>query len=73
MRDVKKTYTNGDIIIGWESEKCIHSGNCARGLSSVFKPRETPWIQPDGVSSETIKNQILNCPSGALTFSYKEK
>ncbi len=65
---MKKSYTNGDITVFWEAEKCIHSGNCARGLSEVFKPREKPWIQLGDVPSETIAKQIDTCPSGALSY-----
>ncbi|WP_258104731.1 (4Fe-4S)-binding protein [Marinoscillum sp. MHG1-6] len=61
-----KTYQKEDITVTWESEKCIHSGVCARGLAAVFKPREKPWIQVDNASKEDIVNQVKKCPSGAL-------
>jgi len=68
---MKKEYTNGEVTIVWEQEKCIHSAVCAKGLGEVFKPREKPWIQMGSVSSEDIKNQVKQCPSGAL-FLKKE-
>lgn len=68
MRDVIKKYTNGEITIVWKSAKCIHSGNCFRGLSAVFDPRRKPWITPEGATTEQIIQQIGQCPSGALSY-----
>jgi uncharacterized Fe-S cluster protein YjdI len=63
-----KEYKKEDITILWDSEKCSHSGICAKGLSSVFKPREKPWIQTENASKEEIVSQVLKCPSGALSL-----
>ena len=63
-----KKYKKEDVTIGWETEKCIHAGFCARQLSSVFKPRERPWIQPENASKEEIIAQVKKCPSGALSI-----
>ena len=65
---MKKEYTNGEVTIVWEADKCIHSAVCAKGMSEVFKPREKPWIQMGEVSSEDIVAQVKQCPSGALTI-----
>ena len=67
-KDLKKEYTNGEITIVWQSGKCIHSGNCVKHNSNVFKPREKPWIQPEGSTTEAIRAAVEKCPSGALTF-----
>ena len=64
----KKEYKNDEITVVWKADKCIHSGNCVRGLSNVFKPQDRPWIQLETASTEEIKNTIDNCPSGALTY-----
>ncbi len=64
----KKYYTNKDITVVWDAAKCTHSGNCARGLSSVFKPRERPWIKIDAASSQDIMKTIDTCPSKALSY-----
>lgn len=63
-----KNYSNGEITVLWQAEKCIHSGICARGLSSVFKPKEKPWIKMEATDSETIAAQVKKCPSGALSL-----
>lgn len=65
---MKKQYTNEEITVVWQSDKCIHCAECAKGLPEVFKPREKPWIQMGSVQSETIKAQVEKCPSGALSM-----
>ena len=49
-------------------ELCIHSGRCVRGLPEVFKPKEKPWITPEGSTTEKIIAQVKRCPSGALSY-----
>lgn len=65
---MKKEYTNGEVTVIWQPEKCIHSGICARGLSGVFKPREKPWIEMTGADTQSIIEQVGKCPSGALSI-----
>ncbi|MDD4653043.1 MAG: (4Fe-4S)-binding protein [Methanothrix sp.] len=62
-----KEYSNGDITVVWNPEKCIHARECVRGLPQVFRRGETPWIDMKGASSEEIKSVVDRCPSGALT------
>ena len=61
-----KTYPKEDIEVTWEPEKCIHSGNCVRGLPNVFKPKDKPWIQTENATKDEIIAQVGKCPSGAL-------
>ncbi len=65
---MSKEYTNGEVTIIWKSDLCIHAGLCARNLSSVFQPKERPWIKPEGASTEAIIEQVKQCPSGALSY-----
>ena len=65
-------YSNGEVTIVWKPDLCIHSGNCVRGLSDVFKPRQKPWINADGASTEKIIDQVKKCPSGALSYITNE-
>jgi uncharacterized Fe-S cluster protein YjdI len=39
-----KEYSNGEIIIFWKPEKCIHSAVCEKTLPNVYNPQEKPWI-----------------------------
>ena len=76
MDNIIKKYTNGAITIIWQPSLCIHSTICwkgATGLSSVFNPREKPWIKPEGADTETIRRQVEKCPSGALSYLMNEE
>ncbi len=67
MEEIKE-YTNGEVTIVWNASRCQHSGNCVRGLPSVFKAKQKPWITPQGATTGEIVEQVQKCPSGALTF-----
>jgi len=68
----KKNYSNGTVTVVWQPKLCIHSGNCVKGLNSVFNSRQSPWINMDGADSEAIIAQVKNCPSGALSIIMNE-
>ena len=65
---MKKTYETKKIRVFWDSEKCIHSTNCLRGLPNVFNTRKKPWIDINAAEADEIKRCIDHCPSGALTY-----
>lgn len=68
----KHTYKNTDITVVWQPSLCIHSGICFKGLPAVFDPRgRKPWIEMDKAGTEAIVAQVKQCPSGALSFFYK--
>ena len=69
-KDITKKYSNGEVTIHWKPSLCIHSGICARGLPSVFQPKDKPWIKIDGATSDEIVNQVGKCPSGALSVTF---
>ena len=68
MTNFKKEYKNEKITIVWDKDKCIHSGNCVRGLPEVFQPKERPWIKIEMAPTEAIKDQVLKCPTKALSY-----
>lgn len=68
-----KRYSNGEVEVEWRAHLCIHSENCWRGLPQVFNPKERPWINVDGTSSEGIVAQVRKCPSGALRIAGEER
>lgn len=68
MNEVTKSYSNDEISVVWDSNKCIHSGNCVRSLSSVFQPKSKPWIKMENASSEEIIAAVGKCPSGAISI-----
>jgi uncharacterized Fe-S cluster protein YjdI len=63
-----KEYTNGEVTIKWQPEKCIHSGVCVKMLPKVYHPKEHPWIKPENATSEELISQVSKCPSGALSM-----
>ncbi|MDL5045888.1 (4Fe-4S)-binding protein [Oscillatoria amoena NRMC-F 0135] len=67
-RKITKKYTNGEVTVVWQPDKCIHSTLCFTGLPKVFNPRERPWITPEGGTTQQIIDQVKKCPSGALSY-----
>ena len=72
MDNVRKEYTNGAVTIVWQSHLCQHAANCVNGLPAVFNSKVTPWIKPEGATTEEIISQVGKCPSGALSYHLNE-
>ncbi len=66
--NLTKEYSNGETTVVWQSGECIHSGNCVRNLSSVFQPKEQPWIKMENATTAEIIAAVGKCPSGALSI-----
>lgn len=64
----KRTYTQDDLIVHWDSSRCIHSALCLRGLPEVFDFDARPWVQLVGADPQAVTATIETCPSGALTY-----
>ncbi|MDF2553140.1 MAG: (4Fe-4S)-binding protein [Chryseobacterium sp.] len=64
-------YSNGNINVIWQPQKCIHAGICVKMLPNVYDPKARPWIKAENATSDELKNQINQCPSGALTYELK--
>ncbi|NVK05836.1 MAG: (4Fe-4S)-binding protein [Flavobacteriia bacterium] len=73
MKETVREYTNGEITVEWRAHLCIHSENCWRGLPTVFRYKQRPWVDLDAEDSETIKAQVHKCPSGALHIKGEER
>jgi len=71
IRNITKEYSNDEITVVWKSGKCMHSGNCFRNLLPVFNPGARPWIKMDKAPTSDIISTVKKCPSGALSFYYK--
>jgi uncharacterized Fe-S cluster protein YjdI len=67
-KEITKNYSNDDITVVWKPHVCIHSKKCWKELREVFDPSIRPWINMKGASSERIREQVNNCPSGALSL-----
>lgn len=68
-----KRYTNDEITVRWDPEKCIHSAECLKCLPGVFDVDKSPWINMEGATSEEIMKAIDRCPSGALSYKKNEE
>ncbi|MBQ4819578.1 (4Fe-4S)-binding protein [Aquimarina sp. MMG016] len=66
--DIRKEYTNGELTVVWKPGKCIHAGICVKTLPDVYDPSAKPWITPENATTENLKQQITQCPSGALSY-----
>ncbi|WP_235775512.1 MULTISPECIES: GNAT family N-acetyltransferase [Paenibacillus] len=69
MSITQKLYYGKGITVTFDSEKCIHSGVCVKGLPEVFNLQKRPWVNPDADSAEAISRHIDKCPSGALQYN----
>ncbi|MFK8005920.1 MAG: (4Fe-4S)-binding protein [Saprospiraceae bacterium] len=65
---IVKKYSNREITVVWEPSKCVHVGNCVRGLPEVFDAKAKPWVNIEGADTKSIINQVKDCPSGALSI-----
>lgn len=63
-----KEYSNEDITVVWKSELCQHAGVCVKMLPQVYNPKERPWIKVENASTAELKEQVSQCPSGALSY-----
>jgi uncharacterized Fe-S cluster protein YjdI len=66
-----QSYDTPEIQVTFDPNVCAHSGNCVRGLPSVFDLKRKPWIRADAATADAIEAQIAQCPSGALRFRRK--
>lgn len=68
-----KEYSNDEIVVIWDPEKCIHARECVKGLPQVFNREKTPWVDISGADSKEIMKVIDRCPSGALSYKMVKK
>ena len=61
-------YSNGEVTVVWKPAACSHSCNCVKGLGEVFNPKRKPWIDISNASTKQIIDQVIKCPSGALSY-----
>ena len=68
----RKSFAGNAVTISFDADVCQHSGNCLKGLATVFDGTQKPWINPDGASAEDVIAQVARCPSGALRIEPSE-
>lgn len=53
--------------VTWDSNVCIHSGNCVKTLPQVFKVENGKFVIDAAAADESrLKAAVAACPSGAL-------
>lgn len=72
MKEIIKKYSNDEITIVWQPQKCIHSRICFNGLPQVFDPTKRPWVNIEVAATDQIVSQVKKCPSGALSYIMNE-
>jgi len=72
-REIIKKYQKDDFAIVWKPKLCIHSAICVKELPEVYDPKGKPWIKQDNASVDELKVQIAKCPSGALSYEFKNQ
>ena len=65
---VQREYRTDQIVVYWESQLCIHTARCLRGLPQVFDINRRPWITVDAASADQIAEVVARCPTSALRF-----
>ena len=65
----KRDYRTEELIVHWDSSRCIHTGICLRSLHEVFNLRATPWVNVQAATTEQIVATVEKCPSGALSYT----
>lgn len=63
-----RRYEGDGISISFEPRRCIHAGECVRGLPLVFDPQGRPWVKLDGADDEAVAQVVERCPTGALGY-----
>ncbi|MGW0660504.1 (4Fe-4S)-binding protein [Streptodolium elevatio] len=66
-----KIYEAEDVTVTFDAHRCLHSGECVRGLPAVFDTGRKPWVDASAASPEEIGEVISRCPSGALHYTPK--
>ena len=66
-----QSYESDDIVVTFDPNICIHSGDCVRGLPAVFDVRLKRWVRPENAPAERVADQVRRCPSGAPQFRMK--
>ena len=73
MSDKKPiTYPGERAAVTWKGSLCIHIGECGRAKGDLFIGGRKPWCQPDLVSNDEVRDVVLRCPTGALSYEYAD-
>lgn len=72
MKSFNQSYSNNEITVYFKPRLCNHAAVCLRELSKVFDLYNEPWINIKGASAKEIADCIDKCPTGALSYEWKD-
>ncbi len=61
-------YPGKTAEVSWHGRLCIHIGECGRAQGDLFVGGRKPWCQPDASPDDEVKQVVMRCPTGALTY-----
>ena len=67
-KNSKRAYVGEKFTVYDNRGLCAHAGVCIRDLASVFRLKQSPWIDPDQATVDEVKAVVDSCPSGALSY-----
>lgn len=68
-----KTYTGEQIVVTFDSTRCLHAAECVHGAPEVFDTGRKPWVLPDAADADHVAEVVRRCPSGALHYRFVER
>lgn len=57
--------------VSWDERLCIHIAECGQAKGELFVGGRKPWCVPDNSESNEVEDIVKRCPSGALSYQYK--
>jgi uncharacterized Fe-S cluster protein YjdI len=67
-----KRYEADQIVVSYDTARCLHAGECVRGLPAVFDTDKRPWIAPEHGDPDELAAVIARCPTGALHYTRRD-
>jgi CDGSH-type Zn-finger protein/uncharacterized Fe-S cluster protein YjdI len=68
----RRDYETDDIVVHWDSTRCIHTARCIESLPQAFDVRRRPWIDVTAASAGELAEAIERCPTSALRYTRKD-
>lgn len=61
------------LTLLYDGKRCIHARFCVTGAPAVFRANvQGPWISPDAVAPDALREIAHACPSGAIRYRRKD-